>query len=594
MTTAMDAAGAAIRTYLEALRGRAPGEADWSAAPARYKRYFGATRLPLPSGPVGELLRDLLGLVRADWIHPVDEQGRQVEGAPRITVGRPAPSGGGLYPIEGYLAGGGPGLPSGLFHYDPVHHALETLHLGDHRQALTGLLAAPPPEPPDLVLVLSAVFWRTGFKYGDFAYRLQCQEIGALAAQALALAEKLSLGASVHLLFDDAAADRLLGLDTAAESVLAVLTLTGTPHEPVRQDDAAHPPRRSPADDLAPRPAHSRRRPTADGLAPRPVDPPPINDRLPYLAALHAATRTTTSVRDGGLASPEPVATRTTALACEPADPEPIVACSSASASDVCPADPEPTAPPGGGEEEFSLPDITPIRLADGIPHRASPIIGYRPEPISPQTLAQILAAASATYPGDLSSISPTITLYVLALRVQGLPVGAYQYDAERRALLRIAAEPAARITGGPLAPNTRVSLRSAAAVLVPVGDPLGGVRWFGDRWYRLQQAETGLAVHRATLAAAALGLTSRIHSDGTTPATEAALGLTGSRRQALSFLLLGRPPAGPSLIRRLPAPAVDGVGSGDGTTPTTSVGAIHPPYEGRKENHVRQNPARP
>ncbi|MEV6158629.1 SagB family peptide dehydrogenase [Nonomuraea sp. NPDC052129] len=551
MTTAMDAAGAAIRTYLEALRGRAPGPADWSAAPARYKRYFGATRLPLPSGPVGELLRDLLGLVRVDWVHPVDEQGQPVEGAPRITLGRPAPSGGGLYPIEGYLAAGGPGLPSGLFHYDPVHHTLETLHPGDHRQALTGLLAAPPPEPPDLVLVLSAVFWRTGFKYGDFAYRLQCQEIGALAAQALALAEKLSLGASVHLLFDDAAADRLLGLDTAAESVLAVLTLTGTPHEPVRQADTAHSSRWAPADDLAFRPAHS------PPLAPRPVDAPPINDRLPCLAALHAATRTTVSACDGR------------------------------------PADPEPSATPGG-EPQFSLPNVTPIRLADGIPHRASPIVGYRPEPISPHALAQILAAASATYPGDLSSISPTITLYVLALRVQGLPVGAYHYDAERRALLRIAAEPAARITGGPLAPNTRVGLRSAAAVLVPVGDPLGGVRWFGDRWYRLQQAEMGLAVHRATLAAAALGLTSRIHSDGTTPATEAALGLTSSRRQALSFLLLGRPPTGPSLIRRLPAPAVDGVGPGDGTTPTTSVGAIHPPYEGRKENHVRQNPARP
>ncbi|WP_433518725.1 SagB family peptide dehydrogenase [Nonomuraea sp. CA-143628] len=591
----MDAAGAAIRTYLEALRGRAPGPADWSAAPARYKRYFGATRLPLPSGPVGELLRDLLGLVRVDWVHPVDEQGRPAEGAPRITLGRPAPSGGGLYPIEGYLATGGPGLPSGLFHYDPVHHALETLHSGDHRQALTGLLAAPPPEPPDLVLVLSAVFWRTGFKYGDFAYRLQCQEIGVLAAQAVAFAEKLSLGASVHLLFDDAAADRLLGLDTAAESVLAVLTLTGAPHEPVRQADAAHSPRWSPADDLASRPAHSLRRPTADGLAPWPVDPPPINDRLPYLAALHAATRTTVAACDGRPADPELTASHTTTSACDgrPADPELTASRTTTSARDVCPADPEPSATPGG-EPRFSLPDVTPIRLADGIPHRASPIVGYRPEPISAQALAQILAAASATYPGDLSSISPTITLCVLALRVQGLPVGAYHYDAEQRALLRIAAEPAARITGGPLAPNTRVALRSAAAVLVPVGDPLGGVQCFGDRWYRLQQAETGLAVHRATLAAAALGLTSRIHSDGTTPATEVALGLTGSRRQALSFLLLGRPPTGPSLIRRLPAPAVDGVGSGDGTTPTTSVGAIHPPYEGRKENHVRQNPARP
>lgn len=534
----MDTTGTAIRAYLKALRDSEVAPAARStAALDRGKRYFGAARISPPPGPAGELLRDLLGLVRVDWVHPADEQGLPVEEEPRLMVGRPAPSGGGLYPIEGYLAAGGPGLPAALFHYDPVHHSLETLRPGDHRPALTALLAAPPPRPPDLVLVLSAVFWRSGIKYGDFAYRLQCQEIGVLAAQALALADKLNLSASLHLRFDDAAADQLLGLDSAAESVLAVLTFTRV----ARQATA----------ELSSLPAAGE---LAFTPAVRSTDPQPITGLLPNLAALHTATRTT---------APAPETPPET-----PSDAQ----------SDDPPDDPEPTSTPG---DQFPLPETAPLRLADGIPHRVSPTAGYRPEPISPRELAQILAAASTGCTGDLPAPSPMVTLHLIALRVTGVPVGSYRYDAGRHVLAPVAGEPVLR---GPLMPNTRVALRNAAAVLVPVGDPLGGVRWFGDRWYRIQQAGTGLAVHRATLAAAALGIAARIHSDGTTLATQVALGLTGSRRQALSFLLLGRPPIGPSLIRRLPALAVDDAGSGDGMALT---GAIHPPTDGR--NHVRQ-----
>lgn len=63
-----------------------------------------------------------------------------------------------------------------------------------------------------------------------------------------------------------------------------------------------------------------------------------------------------------------------------------------------------------------------------------------------------------------------------------------------------------------------------------------------GDLWYRLQQAEAGLVVHRAALAAAALGLAARIHSDGTNPATDTALGLGTGPWRSLSFLPIGTP----------------------------------------------------
>ncbi|MFD0473631.1 nitroreductase family protein [Nonomuraea thailandensis] len=100
------------------------------------------------------------------------------------------------------------------------------------------------------------------------------------------------------------------------------------------------------------------------------------------------------------------------------------------------------------------------------------------------------------------------------------------------------------------------MALRGAAAVLIPVGDPVAGARTFGDRWYRMQQMEAGLIAQRATLAATALGLAARIHSDGANETTDEALGLAGTPLRSLSFLAMGTPPTGGPLVTR-PIPAL-------------------------------------
>jgi Nitroreductase family len=84
--------------------------------------------------------------------------------------------------------------------------------------------------------------------------------------------------------------------------------------------------------------------------------------------------------------------------------------------------------------------------------------------------------------------------------------------------------------------------VREAALALVPVGDPEAELGRHGDRGYRLLQIATGIVVHRAALAAAALGLDACIHSDGTTNATDTALGLTGTGWTSQSMLLVGLP----------------------------------------------------
>jgi SagB-type dehydrogenase family enzyme len=469
--------GEATDRYLRALADRKPVPVDWSAAPPTYKRYPSAGRVPLsgrPPSPAGDLLRGLLGVTRAEWTHRGEPNaGRN---PPEVRLRRPAPSGGALYPIEAYVALAD---PAGLYHYDAAHHALDLVRAGDCRALLRTSLACPPAGVPDVLVVLAAVFWRNGFKYRDFAYRLHCQEVGVLAAQALTLGQALGLDTAVHLRFDDSVGQELLGLDPTREGVLAVFTCTsgaGVTASP------AAPPRT---------PAIGEHRP-----------PPTVVDRLPHLAALHAAAATT---YPGALP------------ALPPAPPGPVV----------------------------RLPVPRALCLADGLPLRASPEAGFLPRQITARDLAAILAHSSAGYPSDLpgSHEAPvTVRPYVLVRRVAGVPAGAYRYDRETGGL--IATGGTNRVEAGPLRRNTRMALPEAAAILVPAGDQTTGSTTFGDRWYRLQQAEAGLVVHRAALAAAAAGLAARVHSDGTNTTTDAAVGLSGPLH-SLSFLLVGQPRPG-------------------------------------------------
>jgi SagB-type dehydrogenase family enzyme len=502
----MPSRGEATVRYLRALRERTATPIDWAAAPPAHQRYPTAGRITLPwaapatpwppvePGPplFGALLRELQG-PRTSWVHQAALDPNATGAGPLVTIRRPVPSGGALYPIETYLcAGASADAEAGLYHYDAAHHCLDLIRPGDHRGAVAETLADPPAASPELLLVFAARFWRQGFKYRDFAYRLCCQETGALAAQALVMAEHLSRTASVHLTFSDRELNAVLGLEPDAEAALAVLELRGD---------------REPENAALPTLAELTARPRAKAAPPAPS----VTRTCPHLAALHSAS------------SRWP-----------PADPERVTP-SRAS-----------TGRPGG--HRTPLPPAPPIRLFDGIADRASTSHGFAagvldPEPVA-GALAGALAGASAGYPADLAGTTARpvgVDLYLVALRVGGIAPGAYRYDPEIHALLRVGdADTFAGTDAAALQPNTRVALPEAAAIVLPVGDPLERVAEFGDRWYRMQQIEAGLAVHRATLAATALGLAARIHSDGTNSATDAALGLRGTSRQALSFLLLG------------------------------------------------------
>jgi SagB-type dehydrogenase family enzyme len=146
-----------------------------------------------------------------------------LQGTPQTL--RSAPSGGALYPLELYLAGRRvDGLKRALYHYDPLRHRLELLRpLGT---AEDGSSLTPYPEllaDSAAFVVVTAMLWRSRFKYGPRAYRFALLEAGHVAQNFLLAAETLGLAATPVGGFYDRLTDAFVGVDGLYETALYVL-----------------------------------------------------------------------------------------------------------------------------------------------------------------------------------------------------------------------------------------------------------------------------------------------------------------------------------------------------------------------------------
>lgn len=135
---------------------------------------------------------------------------------------RTVPSGGGLYPLEVYpFAWRIAGLRRGLYHFDPLRRVLERLRAGDEREAVLARTVYPEPVGGcATLLAVTAVFWRTRFKYGLRGYRFALMEAGHLVQNVLLAATALGLGAVPLSGFYDRPMDELLELDGVNESMV--------------------------------------------------------------------------------------------------------------------------------------------------------------------------------------------------------------------------------------------------------------------------------------------------------------------------------------------------------------------------------------
>jgi SagB-type dehydrogenase family enzyme len=218
---------------------------DVANMPLPLKYYPDLEPIPLPvdlperDGPAVEVLSGRVDAAPGPWGLPalaralffsagVTRRARLVGGRPIFL--RAAASAGGLYPIEVYVVCGDlPGLPAGVYHFNPVEFALRRLRTGDHRPFLARAAADGAIEGAPTTLVLTGIPWRTTWKYGERGYRHLFWDSGAVVANMLAIAEAAGVTSRVLTGFVDDDVSHLLGIGSPEEYPLVIVPLAGGP-----------------------------------------------------------------------------------------------------------------------------------------------------------------------------------------------------------------------------------------------------------------------------------------------------------------------------------------------------------------------------
>ncbi|APV51465.1 hypothetical protein BWI17_18265 [Betaproteobacteria bacterium GR16-43] len=223
---------------------------DYDTRPRRFKSLPSVTRVALPKGnfniqqTLGEALRSRtstrdfklrsLPLARLSQLLYLSHGIRglkTVEG--EVAFDRCAPSAGGLYPIELYVATQQvQGVPDGVYHYDARYHRLEEVVRGNRHAELAELtIGQDMIRTANAVVVMCAVFQRTMWKYGSRGYRYTLLDAGHIGQNLYLSAGAMGLGAVTIGGFFDAEVNRLLKLSSDEDALyLACIGQHDRPH----------------------------------------------------------------------------------------------------------------------------------------------------------------------------------------------------------------------------------------------------------------------------------------------------------------------------------------------------------------------------
>ncbi|WP_433854537.1 SagB family peptide dehydrogenase [Streptomyces kronopolitis] len=359
-------------------------------------------------------------------------------------------------------------LPAGCYHYHPAHHALTRLREGGVPDAVR---AAAGVRADHGLLVVSAWFRKTAFRYRDYAYRLCAQEAGMTVGNALLTGAALGLRGRVHHRFDDAVVNRALGLDGREETAFAVIDL-------------------SPAGDTDPLPAPVRQRPAPARALPVLHAPPVRTNHSPArawsgLTALDLAARLTgpgEAVEPDSFHRPAPPPAPDGALALAAAEPG-----------------------PGGVELSAAL------RARDSGGRMFLPAA----RPLAAGRLLSAVRYALEPVPADHTDgpCRPLVDAYVLVLGVEGVRPGLHRLVAGggSPALVRLPERDWRAVVDMLCDRTPAVNSAKADALLFLTADRLAGERWFGARGYRVLHQEAGIVAQRISVLAAAAGLSVRV-----------------------------------------------------------------------------------
>jgi SagB-type dehydrogenase family enzyme len=236
--------GDRFQQELKYTRGNLPrGTLDWANKPGIVKLYPDVPKLQLsdPSTSGGTSLWQVLQARRSvrrfrDGLLSGRDVSQLLWAAQGITKHHPeipfrtAPSAGALYPVETYLVVHAvESIDPGIYHYDPLSHALDQLRTGDFRgQTAMAALDQHMAATANVVLIWTGIFPRSKWKYKQRAFRYVYLDAGHIAQNVALAAVALGLGScQIAALYDDEA-NSLLGVDGIDESVL-YMTVIGRP-----------------------------------------------------------------------------------------------------------------------------------------------------------------------------------------------------------------------------------------------------------------------------------------------------------------------------------------------------------------------------
>ena len=362
---------------------------------------------------------------------------------------RAYPNTGALHHIDLYVVAGElPGLSAGVYHFGPHDFALRRLREGDYRAVLVEASGRSPDLVRAPVIIASAsTYWRNAWKYQARAYRHCFWDGGTLHANLLAVAGSAQQRPRLVLGFADRPVERLLGLDSEREGVIALVAIGRCLRRP------------------PPAPPVPVLRLETEPLSRSEVDYPAI--RTQQAASSLADGAEAASWRVPSPVREEPVATGTL---------HPL----------------RPKAEPAVPRESLDA----------VIQRRGSTRIFDGTRSLSFEELSTLLDRATGGVPADFLAPSggSLLDLYLIVNAVEGLSAGTYYYRRRDRSLEQLR-EGSFRTTAGRL--DLGQELAADAAVNVYSMANLSEVlARFGNRGYRAAQLEGGITGGRLYLAA--------------------------------------------------------------------------------------------
>jgi SagB-type dehydrogenase family enzyme len=218
--------------------------ASWGSSVPLYKRYEGATLVPLGEPDLAGGLSAAEAIVqrrsrREYSAQPMTraELSRLLHLASGITADRfgnarrAAPSSGALYPVELYpVVHNVDGLERGAYHYAVPDHALGLVRAGDLRQRVVDqALAQTFLGECGVVVFLSQILQRMRPRYQDRSYRYGLLEIGHVGENLYLAATSMGLGACGVGAFMDDDINAMLGLDGSEEAAVYLVAVGHVP-----------------------------------------------------------------------------------------------------------------------------------------------------------------------------------------------------------------------------------------------------------------------------------------------------------------------------------------------------------------------------